>query len=163
MHEARTEEQVAGKRIVRELSTADVDQASLGFAGAKQLWLLRQTTFAGDAGPVREDRYFITSLARTRFSATKKLDLIRLHWGIENGLHWTLDVILGEDDCQPCQQSRDSIEVIAWLRVLAYNLLSAWRAQAPRKDGCPMPWRRAMEKLRDAFVQGNEGASATLS
>jgi len=25
---------------------------------------------------------------------------IRLHWGIENGLHWTLDVTFKEDDCR---------------------------------------------------------------
>jgi len=25
---------------------------------------------------------------------------IRQHWGIENSLHWTLDVTFGEDDCR---------------------------------------------------------------
>lgn len=44
-----------------------------------------------------ESRYYITSLAceATRFSQA-----VRLHWGIENRLHWVLDVIFGEDDCR---------------------------------------------------------------
>jgi len=32
--------------------------------------------------------------------AERALDGIRSHWGVENGLHWTLDVIFGEDDCR---------------------------------------------------------------
>ena len=41
--------------------------------------------------------FFISSLtcdAETMFKAT------RAYWGIENNLHWMLDVILGEDACQ---------------------------------------------------------------
>lgn len=41
----------------------------------------------------KEERYFITSL----LSAEKILNAIRDHWGIENGLHWSLDMIFGED------------------------------------------------------------------
>ena len=33
-------------------------------------------------------------------SAQRALDLTRAHWQIENGLHWMLDVHLGEDDCR---------------------------------------------------------------
>ena len=25
--------------------------------------------------------------------------MIRLHWGVENGLHWTLDITFSEDAC----------------------------------------------------------------
>ena len=66
--------------------------------------------------------------------------------------NWTMDVALAEDDVQPCQQSRNAIEVVAWLRVLGYNLLAAWRAKADKKDRNPMPWARCMEQLRDAFL-----------
>jgi len=44
-----------------------------------------------------ETRFFISSLpgdAETMLKATQA------HWSIENNLHWTLDVILGEDACQ---------------------------------------------------------------
>jgi Transposase len=40
-------------------------------------------------------RYYITSL---RVSAAVLAGYIRGHWGIENGLHWCLDVSFREDD-----------------------------------------------------------------
>ena len=41
-----------------------------------------------------EIRYYITSLAP---DAARLNRCIRLHWGIENKLHWVLDVGFGED------------------------------------------------------------------
>ena len=41
-----------------------------------------------------ETRYYITSLPN---DAARILHAVRSHWGIENTLHWVLDVILGED------------------------------------------------------------------
>ena len=41
-----------------------------------------------------QDRYFITSLPN---DAARILRAARLHWGIENGLHWVLDVAFDED------------------------------------------------------------------
>jgi predicted transposase YbfD/YdcC len=39
----------------------------------------------------------ITSLSPERASPERLLDLVRGHWGIENGLHYKRDVTLGED------------------------------------------------------------------
>jgi len=39
----------------------------------------------------REVQFYLTSLES---DARKLGQAIRLHWGIENGLHWTLDVTL---------------------------------------------------------------------
>lgn len=41
-----------------------------------------------------ETRYFITSLPN---DAARILQAVRGHWGIENSLHWVLDVAMGED------------------------------------------------------------------
>ncbi len=139
--------------IVRELHTLTVnDVAEVDMVGAQQMWRVRQQTLAGDKLISEEARYFISSIPPTLLSPTHQLALVRLHWGIENNHNWTMDVALTEDDVQPCQQSRDAIEVVAWLRVLGYNMLAAWRAQADQKDRKPMPWARCMEQLRDAFV-----------
>jgi len=36
-----------------------------------------------------------------------------------------MDVMLGEDDAQPCQASRASIETVSWLSIIGYNVVSA--------------------------------------
>ena len=41
-----------------------------------------------------EKRYYISSLST---SAERIGEIIRLHWGIENQLHWHLDVTFNED------------------------------------------------------------------
>ena len=42
-----------------------------------------------------EKRYYISSL---KSSAAEILNATRSHWGIENGLHWGLDVSFNDDD-----------------------------------------------------------------
>jgi len=44
-----------------------------------------------------ETRYYISSL---NLDAKKFGESVRSHWGIENSLHWILDVALNEDDCR---------------------------------------------------------------
>lgn len=66
----------------------------------------------------RETRYFISSL---RGSAGRFARAVRAHWGIENRLHWALDVALGEDGCNIWQDHAP--ENLATLRKIALNLL----------------------------------------
>jgi len=47
----------------------------------------------------------------------------RSHWGIENGLHWVLDVAFREDDCRI--RAGYAGENFAVLRHIALNLLKA--------------------------------------
>jgi hypothetical protein len=96
----------------------------------------RQVTLNGATAPASDEvRYFLSSIPPTLLSPVHQLDLVRLHWGIENNHNWTIEDALAEDDIQPCQLSREAIEVVGWLRILGYNLLSGGRAQAPSKDG----------------------------
>ncbi len=65
-----------------------------------------------------ERRYFLSSLPKdvSRFSRA-----VRLHWGVENQLHWVLDVQFGEDQSRVRTGHAD--ENLATLRRLALNLL----------------------------------------
>ncbi len=154
---ARTEERYRGKTIVRELFTwSVVGHSQNDMPGLVELWYVAQTTRNDQGAFALEQRYFVSAIPAGEISDDEKLSLVRLHWGIENGAHWTMDMVLGEDDSQPCQTSREAMEVVAWLRVLGYNIVSLYRAKGPQQDGRPLPWERVTEKLRDVLLQGRD-------
>lgn len=70
----------------------------------------------------RETRYFISSLAG---SAQDMIHAVRGHWGIENGLHWVLDVTFREDDSRV--RKENAPENFAVLRHIALNVLNRAR------------------------------------
>jgi predicted transposase YbfD/YdcC len=140
---ARTNDRARGEMVVRELWTHALKPGEVEFAGARLLLCVRQTHLKQDGTQSVEWRYFVTSLSTVDLSFAHLLRLVRLHWAIENRHHWTLDRVLEEDERQPCLHSRSSLKVTAWLRVLAYNLVSAWRARLPLKDQLPVAWARA--------------------
>ena len=63
-------------------------------------------------------RYFLTSLP---LDAERALRAARFHWGIENGLHWVLDIAFAEDTSRAYLQNAQATWVA--LRHLAVNLL----------------------------------------
>jgi predicted transposase YbfD/YdcC len=65
-----------------------------------------------------EAAYYISS---RRGSAEELGGATRGHWGIENGLHWVLDVIFREDDCR--LKDRVAGENLGLLRRVAASLL----------------------------------------
>jgi predicted transposase YbfD/YdcC len=64
-----------------------------------------------------EDRYHIATIT----GAHHVLRTVRAHWGIENELHWTLDIAFDEDRCRV--RKDHGPENLALLRHLALNLL----------------------------------------
>jgi len=68
-----------------------------------------------------EYRYYISSLPAD--DAAKLLKYIRGHWGVENGLHWCLDISFREDDCRIRQGN--AAQNFARLSRIALNLLKA--------------------------------------
>ena len=77
-----------------------------------------RTVHKPDGATSTEERYFICSryLSSERFA-----EAVRGHWGIENSLHWVLDVSFGED--QSRTRERYMANNLAWLRRFAISLL----------------------------------------
>ncbi len=67
-----------------------------------------------------ETRYYISSLTG---SAAEFNLLIRDHWNIENQLHWSLDVLFGEDASR--KRIRNVAENFSTIRKIALNLIKA--------------------------------------
>ncbi len=66
----------------------------------------------------QESRYFITSLSK---NAEELAEYIRGHWGIENQLHWVLDVDFNEDGSRI--RKDNAPENLAVIRHIALNLI----------------------------------------
>ena len=69
-------------------------------------------------------RYFVSSASG---SASRFLRATRRHWGIENSLHWRLDVFFGEDACRVRQG--EAATNLATLRRLALSVLKREKSQ----------------------------------
>jgi predicted transposase YbfD/YdcC len=73
-------------------------------------------------------RYYITSL---RVGATELAGYIRNHWGIENGLHWVLDVSFREDDSRT--RAGHAAANLGLLRRVAVSLLKRTKTKGSIK------------------------------
>ena len=78
----------------------------------------------GPRGRQRSVRYYISSRPP---DAAALLELVRGHWGVENGLHRTLDVQFREDDCR--MRTGNAPAVMAILRRAALNMVKTFQQQ----------------------------------
>ncbi len=148
--EAETTERYQGSEVCRELRRIPVP-ADVSFPGARQFVGVRQVRTENDGTVETEDRVFISAVPWDELSPAMLLKLVRLHWGIENGANWTADMIFEEDSRRPCNQGNGPI-VVTWLLLLAYNIVSVFRAHLPLKDRRPERWERARELIYQAFL-----------
>lgn len=86
-------------------------------------------------------RYYISNLG---VNAEEFNRLIRGHWGIENNLHWALDVVFREDDCRVLKGNAP--ENLNTLRKIALEILTA----SPDKTSLKV--RRKNAGWDDAFA-----------
>lgn len=150
-------ERRGGASVTRSLYVLTLDDVStVDMADARQLWRIVQVTEPDEGDRVVEIRHFITSLPPGAVTPSEKLGVVRLHWGIENGAHWTANVFLDEDTRHPCQLTRRAIEVVTWLRALAYNIVAARRAA--RGTAARPPWARVLLLVRDLLVAPHQEA-----
>jgi predicted transposase YbfD/YdcC len=86
--------------------------------GIKAIGMAIRITENSDGTASDDIRYFIVSryLSGKRFAQS-----VRGHWGIENSLHWVLDVTFNED--QSRTRDRRLADNLSWLRRFAISLL----------------------------------------
>lgn len=88
------------------------------WAGLAAIGLAVRVTRTKEGKETSELRYYAAS---RYLSGRKFADAVRGHWGIENSLHWQLDVTFGEDQCRIRQGHADAN--FSLLRRTALSLL----------------------------------------
>jgi predicted transposase YbfD/YdcC len=117
--------------------------AQASWANLQSVGMVESRREIGDTVQV-ETRYFLTSLPA---QGVRFAQAVRQHWGIENSLHWVLDVSFDEDACRI--RKGKGAQTFAVLRHIALNLL---RREPHHKRGIKARRKRAGWD-RDYLVQ----------
>jgi predicted transposase YbfD/YdcC len=142
-------------RVETRTCTLSTDLRSLtqraewpGLEGIAMVTRRREDKLSGKTST--EYEYYLVGKKKT--SAKEVGSLIRNHWGIENGLHWVLDVTFGEDKCRI--RAKNGAENMAVLRHLVMSLMrnapGKKRSMAKRRQRCG--WDRSF--LLSVLLQG---------
>jgi len=130
--------------VLRQVDWLDGDRRFPGevrFVDARAIVKVEARTEMKDRSRF-DTRYYITSSAR---SAAELARGIRGHWGIENTLHWTLDVTFQEDLSRVRGQRRAKYGACAQVRL----------QQAPRRPAVP----QTAEPPHQAVPKADQAAS----
>lgn len=119
----KTEEKGHGRIEVRECWTLSVPECLADIRSLADWWGLRTVIMVKSKRVVNhkiseESRYYISSLSG---NAKQALGAVRGHWGIENKVHWVLDIAFREDECRI--RKGNGAQNFAILRHIALNLL----------------------------------------
>ena len=115
-------------RIETRIVTATDDIAFLEkthkWPGLKSIVMIESRRETADRCE-REYRYYLSSLPA---DVHRLGDAVRSHWGIENGLHWVMDMVFRDDECRIRKDNAPAN--FAAIKHMASNLLR----RAPGKD-----------------------------
>src|SRR5680860_851533 len=130
---------IESRRVVA-LSSAHLEQVG-AWAGLKSMIMVESIREIG-AKRTSERRFYISSLEPN----SKQIgDAIRAHWGIENKLHWCLDVTFKEDACRT--RAGHAAENFNVIRKITMNLL---RQDTSMKRSIPK--KRLYAALHDQYL-----------
>jgi predicted transposase YbfD/YdcC len=153
---ARTIEQGHGRSEERHYHIVAVPEHLAAkhaeFAGLRSLGMVFSERQVGDGPLACETRFYISSLPAEVKAFARA---VRGHWGIENGLHWVLDMAFGEDASRV--RKDHGPENLAWLRRVALSLL--WNEPSADSVKCK---RKMAGWDNDYLLQvllGNSGGS----
>lgn len=143
----------------RKLWCRAVDGATLGLAGAAQIFRLDQQVDYLRRGQVikttDEIRYGVTSLYPEEAGADALLALVRGYWGIETKQHYRRDHTQREDHCQVRHPT--AARNLSLMRSLAIFLYERQRGDRRGKRSLP-DWQRKNHRqpnpLIDQFTAG---------
>jgi predicted transposase YbfD/YdcC len=113
------------------------------WADLTSIGMVEAVTEAPGGAMTNQIRYYVASFSADVASFASAA---RQHWGVENGLHWTLDVVFREDECRI--RSGNGPANFATVRHMAINLLQ--RTQTTKKKSIRI--KRGLAAISDDFL-----------
>jgi len=102
-----------GRIEQRTLTASSMLKGYVEWPYAEQVFRLERRFVRVRDGKVMEEvHYGVTSLSAQEADSAQLLQLVRAHWGIENGLHYRRDDTLHEDRCRLTGQGAHAMAVI---------------------------------------------------
>lgn len=136
IEESFLRQQPTSETVTTEKNHGRIEQRScsvitqLGFMGneTKEKWpclnsiirIISDRTLKGSTST--ETRYYINN---QKENASIYQKAIRSHWGIENRLHWVLDMLFDEDHCR--KRKNNAAENFSLVRKIALNIIRAYK------------------------------------
>jgi len=123
-NENKTEEKSHGRietRICRTITNLDFAEETLRWKKSQSIVEMERTRWI-KGKETTEKSYYISSLKQ---DASFMNRAIRDHWGVENKLHWSLDVSFGEDASR--KRKGNQAQNFATLRRIALNVVKAYK------------------------------------
>jgi predicted transposase YbfD/YdcC len=122
LERAETIEKGHGRIEERRLTVTSLLKGYLQWPHLEQVFKIEREVEEVTTGKKRSEvSYGVTSLKREEASAERLMEIVRRHWGIENGLHYRKDVTLREDACR--LRTGDGAQVMAVINNLIVGLV----------------------------------------
>ncbi len=153
---ARFSEEAHGRFVWQEFWVAanagEVDVEH--WPGCKMLGMVESLRMVGDKASAPERRYYIASRAMPAIDFAKA---VRAHWGIENGVHWMLDVNFQEDAATVRKDY--AADNLSRLKRIVLNLLKTETATQAKFGKISMRMKRKLAAWEDGYREAMLGIS----